>query len=385
MTHEKLKVLIVDESVVNRHILSEAIGEIPEVEVAAVAATGKIAMARLRQKQIDLVFFDLEMKNESPLTALRNMRSEFPDVGLVLLSELDSSQADLAISALQMGALDLLAKPESGRVNNHLDFRARLEPILRVFSGKKHVLMARRLTENHRKAFSIQKEKNTLTARPEKYKDGGSMPKAVGMAPAVLPKRIDLVAIGVSTGGPKALNEVVPGLPDDLGVPVLLVQHMPPLFTAALANSLGKKSRITVQEAANGMELLPNCIYLAPGGKHMVIGKTGEDNRKKRFEILLNSDPPVNSCRPAVDVLFRSLAEEFDGNILAVIMTGMGNDGAEGIRMMKANSCYCLSQTEETCVVYGMPRAVDDAGLSDERIPLHQMAERITALVKMTD
>ncbi|HLO65401.1 MAG TPA: CheB methylesterase domain-containing protein, partial [Holophaga sp.] len=193
------------------------------------------------------------------------------------------------------------------------------------------------------------------------------------------PSRFDVVAIGVSTGGPNALAEVIPHLPADLGVPVLVVQHMPPFFTASLAEHLAKASRLAVSEAIEGEPVLPNHVYIAPGGKHMTVRRMG--GAEGPAIVGLNENPPENSCRPSVDVLFRSVAAQYEGNILGVVMTGMGSDGCEGVRAMKRRGCHVLTQSEDTCVVYGMPLAVDEAGLSDEQVPLPRLASRIAYLV----
>ncbi len=201
------------------------------------------------------------------------------------------------------------------------------------------------------------------------------------MAPVL--NRIDVVGIGISTGGPNALGELLPRLPADFPVPILLVQHMPPLFTASLAEYLDERSRVAVREARDGEPVLPGCVYLAPGGRHMVVRRlAGPDGEASSLVIGLNENPLENSCRPSVDVLFRSLAAHHDGNMLAVIMTGMGNDGCEGVRAMKRRGCLCLTQSEASCIVYGMPLAVDEAELSDEQVPLDQLADRITQLVR---
>ncbi len=382
---EKIKVLVVDESVLNRRLISEALAGSQEVEVVAVAATGKIAMSRLDQMPIDLILIDVEMELDDALKTIKRIRKQHPDIGLIALSGYETNRADLAIQALELGALDLVTKPrgEGNRINQP-EFRERLAPIVRAFHGKKHARLARELTER-------RKSNQNFRARIQPLVVSGS-PNGPVLAPrsssdeeglftVLRPIPIDIVAIGVSTGGPRALNEVIPQLPGNLGVPIVLVQHMPPLFTEALAGSLSKKSALDVHEAVAGEPVLANHVYIAPGGKHMVVVPENGQSGHPRARIELTSDPPVNSCRPAADVLFRSLANVFGGRTLAVVMTGMGNDGLAGIRLMKAKGCYCLSQSEDTCVVYGMPRAVDEAGLSDEKVPLDQLAVRIEALV----
>jgi two-component system chemotaxis response regulator CheB len=199
-----------------------------------------------------------------------------------------------------------------------------------------------------------------------------------------VPAKVEVVAIGVSTGGPNALAKLVPKLPGDLGVPVVVVQHMPEDITVSLAASLSKRSTLNVREGADGDELRPNVVYLAPGGNHMVVERDESGGSLVSRRIRLNNAPPENSCRPSVDVLFRSLVKAYDGDILAVIMTGMGGDGVKGVQTMKQKRCYCLTQTEETCVVYGMPRSIDEANLSDEKVDLEYLAERIVTLVNGT-
>ncbi|MBP1627983.1 MAG: hypothetical protein H6Q00_2458, partial [Holophagaceae bacterium] len=195
--------------------------------------------------------------------------------------------------------------------------------------------------------------------------------------------QIEVVGIGVSTGGPNALTEVIPHLPADFPVPVLVVQHMPPSFTASLADHLDRRSPLRVCEAREGERIEVGNVYIAPGGKHMVVRRHEIPGTNTFQRIIgLNENPPENSCRPSVDVLFRSLAAHYEGSVAAVIMTGMGNDGCEGVRTLKRRGCRCLTQSAETCVVYGMPMAVDEAGLSDEQVPLDLLAQRLVRLVR---
>jgi len=188
------------------------------------------------------------------------------------------------------------------------------------------------------------------------------------------PKRIALVAIGSSTGGPEALTKVLPLLPGDFPLPILIVQHMPPLFTASLAANLNKRSALTIKEAEDGEPIEVGKVYIAPGGRHMVM-RPPQDGGPAT--IGLNDAPPVKSCRPSVDVLFRSIAAVQGGNVLAVVLTGMGDDGSDGVAALKRKGCYCITQSEKTCVVYGMPRAVDEMNNSDEQVDIENVAARI--------
>jgi two-component system chemotaxis response regulator CheB len=224
------------------------------------------------------------------------------------------------------------------------------------------------------------KKAHALASRDPKQPVKPGAPRSSN--PIAFNRKIELIAIGISTGGPNALADLIPLLPSDLGVPLLIVQHMPEFMTASLAQSLNKKSALEVREAVDGEEVLPNIAYMASGGRHMtVISQRCNGGTGKRV-IRFTGDPPVNSCRPSVDVLFYSLAKVYNGRVLALIMTGMGNDGTEGVRALKEKNCYCISQSEESCVVYGMPRAVVEAGLCDESAPLGNMANRILELVR---
>jgi two-component system chemotaxis response regulator CheB len=189
----------------------------------------------------------------------------------------------------------------------------------------------------------------------------------------------EMILIGVSTGGPNALARLLPALPGDLGVPVLIVQHMPPLFTASLAESLGSRCALKVKEATHGEAVEANTVYIAPGGKHMRVAIAPDRGGKV---VQITEDPPENNCRPAVDYLFRSVATNFPGRAVAAILTGMGSDGALGLRLLKRHGCFVVAQDEASCVVYGMPKAAVDAGVVDRVLPLEGIAPRLLSAVR---
>ena len=192
------------------------------------------------------------------------------------------------------------------------------------------------------------------------------------------PARPEMVLIGVSTGGPVALGQLLPGIPGDIGVPILIVQHMPPIFTKSLAESLATRCAVGVREAAHGEIPRPGTVYIAPGGRQMRLG-TGPENGPV---IELTDDPPENNCRPAVDYLFRSVANRFPGRAAAVILTGMGSDGTLGLRLLRRHGCFVIAQDEESCVVYGMPKAAVEAGVTDVVLPLSSIAGRLVSIVR---
>lgn len=350
-----LNVLIVDDTITYRSILTRVVEEIPNARVVGTANNGKVALSKLGMSSIDLVLLDIEMPELDGLETLKIINRTLPQVGVVMVSGMSRSSADITIRALEMGALDFISKPDGDNPNeSKQELHRKLSHVFRHFQMKR--------------GASSKGTPSVLPVQPK--------PPSVE-APSVPSSHFDVLAIGVSTGGPNALSELIPALPEDLGVPILLVQHMPPVFTESLANSLNRKSKVAVKEATHGEAVMANTVYIAPGGKHMALVR--ENNTVK---IVINEDPPENSCRPAVDVLFRSVSRIYGKNVLSVIMTGMGSDGALGVKALKQTGCYSLIQSEKTCVVYGMPKAVAEMKLADESIDLGKMAERITHLIK---
>ena len=395
MAYDPLKILIVDDSVVYRRILREVVESFRECEVVGIAAHGKLALTKIEQIPVEFVLLDVEMPVMNGLETMERIQRRYPDIGVVMVSGINHDAADITMQALEHGALDFITKPGLATPEQNRDELIRqLGGLIKQFNIRRNL---RKIRESGKiilnKVQSVRESgKITLeTARRiTKSKPPTPIPKPATIAPtasrqrltfAPLPQKLDVIGIGISTGGPNALVELIPKFPENLGVPVLIVQHMPPLFTASLAKSLDYKSKVKVVEAEEDSPILPNTVYLAPGGKHMTIRKNHE-NGHREFLIGLNENPPENSCRPSVDVLFRSMAVHYGGNVLATIMTGMGSDGLHGVQALKKKGCYCLTQNEETCVVYGMPLAIDQAGLSDESLPLGKLADRITQLVR---
>jgi len=373
MDDHRLRVLIVDDTIVYRRILSEVVEALGEAVVVGTAPHGRLALAKLEQTTADLVLLDVEMPEMDGFETLKEIRRRHPETQVVMVSGANLSAADNTMRCLEQGALDFLHKPEGADAEaGRQELKDKLRPLLRLVQTR----------------INLHRGTAARTSVPAEAPQGHAIPphpsaQAVPPAPragrmAPVPERIDVVGIGVSTGGPNALAELIPHLPADFPVPVLLVQHMPPLFTASLAEHLDQKSQVAVREARDGEPVLPGHVYIAPGGRHMVVRRLPDGG----LIIGLNDNPLENSCRPSVDVLFRSLAAQFDGNLLAVVMTGMGSDGCEGVRAMKRRGCRVLTQSEASCIVYGMPLAVDEADLSDEQVPLDRLADRITRLAR---
>jgi two-component system chemotaxis response regulator CheB len=363
-----LRILIVDDTIVYRSILRGVVDALPECTVVGTASDGAMALDRLAQTPADLVLLDVEMPVMDGLQTLSAIRQRFPETGVIMVSGVNQNAAKITIRALQEGALEFIPKPES---SNPADSRQAL-----IDQLGRHVEAfragARPAASTSPAAAVVAKAAAPMSPAP------ASAPALVSAPDGKRTSRVDIVAIGVSTGGPNALARVIPMLPGDLNVPIVLVQHMPPFFTQSLAASLNAQSTLTVKEGAMDDLLEPNTVYVAPGGMHMAVRRDANGE----IRLGLNENPPENNCRPSVDVLFRSVAVQFSGKVLSVIMTGMGTDGREGVRAIRRQGGLCLAQDEDSCVVYGMPRAVVEAGLVDELITLDALAPRIATLVR---
>jgi len=383
MDDPRLRVLIVDDTIVYRKILSEIVEAMSDAVLVGTAPHGRLALTKLEQTPADLVLLDVEMPEMNGLEALREIRRLHPATSVVMVSGTNMSSAEITLRCLEQGALDFLRKPEGSDAEaSRNELRDKLRPLMRHVQTRMNLQRGTGLKPTG-SAQPVAHHPPPVVQVPAQVPIPATPPPYRAPSRIALPSRIDIVGIGVSTGGPNALTEVIPRLAADFPVPILLVQHMPPIFTASLADHLNQKSRLSVREAKDGEPILPGQVLIAPGGNHMVVRRRTEGDSRESFPIVgLNENPPENSCRPSVDVLFRSMAAQYEGNMLAVIMTGMGNDGCEGVRAMKRRGCICLTQSEASCVVYGMPLAVDDAGLSDEQLPLERLADRINYLVK---
>jgi len=361
---EEYRILVVDDTVTYRKIMSEVVNGIPGAKLLGTASNGRLALKKVETLKPDIVLCDVEMPEMDGLETLKRINKTYPKIGVIMVSGASTRSANLTIKALNAGALDFVPKPEGLGFSESMEIlQEKITPLLRLHNTKQMARQAR----GH-----IQR--NSTSSRPSAKKTAAVV-KRRAIANAPTPKRFDLLAIGVSTGGPEALTTVIPMLPEKLNVPVVLVQHMPPIFTNSLAKNLDRKSKVSVKEAEDGDVLEKGVVYIAPGGFHMILRKT-DDGQK--IKVALNQSPPVKSCRPSVDVLFRSIASVKPGNTLAVIMTGMGDDGNDGVAALKRKGCYCVTQSEDSCVVYGMPRAVDEAGLSDRSVRLEKLAEHVS-------
>lgn len=405
-----IRVLVADDSAFMRKVLTDLFRRQSDFEVAGTAMNGREAISKIKQVKPDLVTMDVNMPVMDGLEALAVIMNECP-VPVVMLSSLTQQGTEATVRALGLGAVDFISK--TGGSISRIDAiedeilkkcrnaaRASVHKTLALpadkpSGGKRDELPVMRRMELPRRqgmklsgaapapqqpsypaAGGLGAKRNNPLLKPRSH-----IPDSIGRPVAAAASREGsasnkLVAIGTSTGGPQALQHVLTRLPGSLPCGVVIVQHMPAGFTKALAERLNSISQVTVKEAEDGEQIRSGHVYIAPGNFHMRVMDDGGIRRIK-----LSQEPPVGNHRPAVNVMYDSVAP-LGRNLVAVIMTGMGADGCEGMKKIKASGGYCIAQDEPTCVVYGMPKAVVDAGLADEVRPVQDIAAAIVKAVK---
>ena len=342
------RILIVDDSAVIRRVLSDLLASDPEIVVAGTAGNGSQALARIPEISPDLVTLDIEMPGMGGLETLVEIRRLYPKLPVIMFSSLTERGATATLDALARGASDYVTKPSHGGSS-----RSPHEPVREELIRKIKSLCAARVP------------------RPQPW-------PTPSLASARPQARIDVVAIGTSTGRPNALTTLIPQLPADFPVPVVIVQHMPPLFTRLLAERLNTLARLEVQEGREGQQLRRGQVWIAPGDLHMTVARKGTE-----FLLGINHDPQENSCRPAVDVLFRSVAQTYGANVLAVVLTGMGTDGTLGAAVIRESGGEVIAQDEASSAVWGMPGNVVAASLADRIVPLSGIVPELVRRVSM--
>ena len=341
----KKRVLIVDDAVVVRKTLSDVLARDPDLEVAGTASNGRFALAKFPALKPDIVLLDIEMPEMDGLETVRQLRKIDSRIPIIMFSTLTEHGASATLEALALGATDYVTKPSSRD----------MAETLQTVSGE---LIPRIRALCHLPGAQAVPAPKLPPPYPIAWRPSLWAP-------------VHVVAIGVSTGGPDALARLLPSLPANLPVPIVIAQHMPPIFTALLAARLAAKSAIPVRECVSGEALEAGCATLAPGDFHMVVSQ--EDVTRLR----VNQEARENFCRPSVDVLFRSVAKVYGGRALAVILTGMGQDGLTGCEALRAAGARIYVQDEASSVVWGMPGFVARSGLADKILPLDQIGAEI--------
>lgn len=381
LTVAPISVLVVDDSVVMRRLITGALENDPGIQVMATAANGKLAIEQIAAHMPDAVTLDIEMPTMTGLEAIKIIHARWPRLPVIMFSTLTERGGAATLEALASGAADYVTKPSNvgnisesmARVRDELvpkikalaaPAAARVQlasnPVAPGASGPSVAPMV--LPRQIPPAAGQARPANASAARPS---------AATGLGP------VDVLAVGCSTGGPEALTQVLKGLPANFAVPIVVVQHMPKIFTKLFAERLDAGTNLHVHEASDAMSLQPGHVYIAPGDYHMVLKRQANS-----VVTVLNQAAPENFCRPAVDPLFRSVAQTYGGKVLAVVLTGMGSDGRAGAQSIKQAGGTIIAQDEATSVVWGMPGAVTTAGLASSVIPLPEIAALVLSAVR---
>lgn len=351
---KKIRVLIVDDSAFMRKAVARMLALAGDIEIVGVAADGREALAKVEELNPDIVTLDVRMAGMDGITALDRIMRERP-VPVLMLSSLTHEGAEVTLRALELGAVDFIDK---SRAESSMDI----------------TLLANELIAKVRTIAGVNVEKMRSQAAELELAPEPALDRTAEREPRPSKQaRLDVIAIGTSTGGPPALHALIPKLPANLASGVIVVQHMPPGFTRPLAERLNVQSALTVVEAAEGDVIEPGRVLIAPAGKHVKVRK-----KNGQFVIHLDAEPTDALHKPSVDVMMESVAKACGGRSLGVLLTGMGSDGARGMRAIKEVGGRTIAESEETCIVYGMPKSAVEEGVVDRVIPLYNMAHAIT-------
>lgn len=358
-----LRAVVADDSALYRAVLARALSSLGGIDVVAQAANGAEAVTLIKKHNPDFLTLDLNMPVLDGLGTLRTLREQKLPCEVLVVSAETRQGAATTLEALQLGAVDFITKPAEDNAQFSTEV---LTNELRRQVAAIRLRRDRRQRQAEERAASIK----LPAERPVQ-------PTAV-LSNGIAPRPPELVVLGTSTGGPAALPILLSALPIGFSLPLLIVQHMPPLFTASLAESLDRKCALRVLEGHQGQLVSPGHVYIAPGGRHMKVKRAFD----KSLRLVVSDDPPENHCRPSVDVLFRSVALELDGRVIAAILTGMGNDGVAGLKQLKGLGALVIAQNEATCTVFGMPQEAIRAAVVDLVLPLDRIAPAIVDAVR---
>jgi two-component system chemotaxis response regulator CheB len=358
MTMDPIRVLVVDDSPFMRKALERML-QAPDIQVAGTARDGLDALDKIAHLDPDIVTLDVEMPRLDGLGCLKRIMAETPRP-VLMVSSLTQEGAQATLDALALGALDFISKETSLASTSILQIQQDLQEKVRKLVRSPRFRPAR---------APLSPAPVPAPGLPVPAPAPAPAPQPVARLGAISGPRAELLAIGCSTGGPKALQDLLPALPGTLPVPCLVVQHMPATFTKAFADRLDGLCQVRVKEAEHQEPALPGCVYIAPGGMHLLYHQRGGSGYLE-----LSREPSTSLHRPSVDVLFQSIADTCTRPVLAMILTGMGSDGTRGMMALKAKGAHTLAEAEESCVVYGMPRAAFERGCVDQVAPLQDMA-----------
>lgn len=351
MVLNEIKAIVVDDSALMRKIISDILNLEEDIEVIATAKNGEDLLLKLMNKKPDVITLDVEMPKMDGITTLKEMKVRGYRVPVIMLSSVSNSGTALTMECLENGAFDFISKP-SGAIS--LDIKKVKEELI----SKVRLAHSRKDQDNRNSGKALEKAPiNRVNLNIERRF-----------------QKIEAVVIGASTGGPKVLYKIITELPENLEVPIFVVQHMPVGFTKAFADRLNTNSKIKVVEATHGESIEKNVVYIAPGGFHMEIGKD--------MKIHLNTEPALWGVRPSVDKLFISAAKVYGTRLLSIILTGMGKDGANGTIQVKNSGGITISEDKSTCTIYGMPKAAFETGKVDKVLPLEEMSKEIVASIR---
>ncbi|MEO8024969.1 MAG: chemotaxis response regulator protein-glutamate methylesterase [Bryobacteraceae bacterium] len=358
----RIRVLVVDDSSVMRRLVAHALEGDPGIQLAGVAADGLIALEMLSQVNPDLVTLDIEMPRMNGLETLREIRKRYPRLPVIMCSSLTVRGGTSTFEALTLGANDYITKPSTPRQGPVVSAGSSAESQVQILN-QSLVAFREELVPKIRQFFPSLS--NSRSGSSSAAHNAHPRQRIATGPPAA-------IVIGVSTGGPTALANIITDLPSTLRVPVLIVQHMPKVFTRLLAERLQTLTKLKVSEATDGDVVCAGRIYVAPGDYHLRLKRRGTE-----IVTTLDQESPENSCRPAVDVLFRSAADIWGGSVVAVILTGMGQDGLRGVEELKSRGAYVIAQDQNSSVVWGMPGAVVTAGMANAVLDLKQVIPEV--------
>ncbi len=368
---QEISVLIVDDSALMRNLVGRIVDSAAGLKTAGKAMNGVFALQKIEKLDPDVIVLDLEMPEMNGIQFLEERKKRGIDIPVIILSSLAQKGAKITMDALSLGASDFIMKP-SGSVSE--DIHAVSDSLITLLKGYGEKYQRLKRSTKKAKSAPSPAPRVDIAAPPPRIKPKAPPPKE---APRKKEAALECIAIGISTGGPNALRHVFSQLDKDLPLPILVVQHMPPGFTVEFAKSLDRICPLSVSEAKEGDLVKPGRVLIAPGNKHIEIEK-----RRLASMIHLSDAPPVNGHRPSADILFASVAKEYKEKAMAVIMTGMGRDGAKEIGTIHELGGITLAQDEASCVVYGMPKSAIEAGVIQHVVALDKMAETISELAK---